>query len=488
MEIKDETVTAGIADDGTAYVAEIDATYEHTLADGTHVESEIITTANPDDPTDIEGHMFLKETAPDGTETVKEYITNDEGTFQVEEESALESFVEDTFGIEIDDNLTRVDPTTGEPIEDDATAETDKTETADVYQPAPESFEADSDLETTDSDFTIGEENFAPIENEENEEFAVEETYQMDDSYDSSTDSEYTPPDVSYDSTVDPTFETSDTTDSTFEATGDSSIDTASTETSDTDAAELAEQEAHAQAATDAQNAADEFVASGDYAAAAEARETAENESWEAGDSSMLGASDSSDLSAAADRQEEAAYYEQQEAEHAQAGDYEAAKEDAQNAAYSTGDADFLAGGDDHTGQADSEVANMDNAIWHEELAEDRVDDAVWHAEMGNDDAAASSLEAAAYEQETADDFGDQGEHGAIGADYDPSSDVESGGSYESTYDSYDASATETDTSYDSDMDASYDTGMDTSMDTSYDSGMDMSYDAGTYDSGTDDY
>src|SRR6185295_14152248 len=69
-----------------------------------------------------------------------------------------------------------------------------------------------------------------------------------------------------------------------------SSVETAT----DSDAAEVdaeaAAQEAHADAAKDAQAAADDFIEKGDYAAAAEAREMAENEAWEAGDTSMLSA------------------------------------------------------------------------------------------------------------------------------------------------------------------------------------------------------
>src|SRR5262249_18019633 len=56
---------------------------------------------------------------------------------------------------------------------------------------------------------------------------------------------------------------------------------------------EAAAQQAHADAAKDAQDAADQFVSHGDYAAAAQARETAENEAYAAGDNSMLGSSSS---------------------------------------------------------------------------------------------------------------------------------------------------------------------------------------------------
>lgn len=174
-----------------------------------------------------------------------------------------------------------------------------------------------------------------------------------------------------------------------------SSVDDPASTATDEAAAETAAQEAHAEAAREAQASADEFVAQGDYAAAAEAREVAENEAYAAGDSSMLGASDSSDLENAAWRQDIAEDYRTQQAEHIADGDYEAAKEDAQNAAYATGDADYLAGGDDHTGQSDQDVYNLDNAVWNEKNADSAVDNAEWYAAQGDMDGVERNLDQA---------------------------------------------------------------------------------------------
>lgn len=218
----------------------------------------------------------------------------------------------------------------------------------------------------------------------------------------------------------------------------------------------LAEQAASAEAAREAQEASDQFVAEGDYAAAAQARETAEDAAWAAGDSSMLGASDSADLAQAAYQQETAAEYREQQAEHIAAGDYEAAKEDAQNAAYATGDADYLASGSDHTGQSDQDAYNLGNAVSDEKNAEYFADNAEWYAEAGNMDAAESSAAHAVDYQASADNYADQADPTSVGYDVDPSSAVDVGGSYDAGMadaGGYDMSAV--------------DTGMDAGVDTS---------------------
>ena len=235
-------------------------------------------------------------------------------------------------------------------------------------------------------------------------------------------------------------------------------------------AAEAAEQQANVDAAKDAQAAADEFVAQGDYSAAAEAREVAENAAYEAGDSSMLGASDSSDLENAAYKQEVAGDYREQQAEHIADGDYAAAKEDAQNAGYATGDADYLASGSDHTGQSDSDAQNLDWAVWDEKNADYNAQNAEAYAAEGDLDNAQIYADRAEGYQATADEYADRGDPTSVYNDHDPSSDVMTGGSYDagSTYDagSYDASI------------ASVDTGIDTPVDTSA---------ASSYDTTTDD-
>ena len=120
------------------------------------------------------------------------------------------------------------------------------------------------------------------------------------------------------------------------------------------------------------------------------------------------------------------------------------------------GDADYNAGGDDHTGQAKAEEYNMDNAVWHEGIADDAADNATYYAEAGNFDAAESSAAYAADQQDVADHYGDLGEHGGDIGVYDPSSEVDTGGTYDSTA-----------------VDTGFDAGMDTSMDSGYDAGTD---------------
>lgn len=474
MEIKDQNIETATDAEGHEYIAEIDATMTDVSADGTVSVAEMTTTANPDDPTDVEGHMTVTETETDGTETVTEYVSNEDGVFKVEEDSAFENAVEAIFGVEIEDDLTQVMDADGNPVGELA-------ENTDVYVAETDpSADDNTDIYVTDPDS-------APVSVEFN--LGDEEFSQTDLNFDSSDT-------LVSDESFEPTIETVDLAYDPNEELSVAGVDDSTNETGLTEEEnqETLDQQAHSEAATDAQQAADDFIDKGDYAAAAEARETAENEAWEAGDDSMLGASDAQDLSNAADKQDDAAYYEQQEAEHAQAGDYEAAKEDAGNAAYAMSDADYNAGGDDHTGQAKLEESNMDNAIWHEGLADDQIENAEWHAEMGNTDAADAALDSAASEQATADDFGDRGEHGAVGADYDVSSEVETGGSYESTYDD---NVADIDTGFDANVDAGYDSGMD-AIDTGYDAGADMAVDTGFdsgmetsidtgYDSGTDD-
>lgn len=468
MEIKDQNVETATDSEGHEYISEMDATLVDTSADGTVSVAEMTTTADPDDPTDVEGHMTVTETATDGTETVTEYVSNDEGVFKVEEESDLENAVEDIFGVEIGEDLTQVMDANGNPVGEESDsgevfqAEPDLQSNETGFTGGDETFDssfmpdetADGSLSDADFDVSVEGDDTAYLETEETAYVETEESAVFEAEGATAFEAE----DTSYAETTGASAgsETADTADTAFDAASEAGN------------AELADQSAHAQAATDAQASADEFIASGDYAAAAEARETAENEAWEAGDDSMLSAYDAQDLTTAADKQEDAAYYEAREAEHAQAGDYEAAKEDAGNAAYAMGDADYYAGGDDHTGQADAEEYNMDNAVWQEGIADSDMDNAAYYAEAGNFDAADSALDSAAEHQEMADNYGDLGEHGAVGADYDPSSEVDSGGSYDPTYDS---PVADMDTGYDAGVDTSYDAGasIDTGIDTACD-------------------
>jgi len=427
MAIKDQTMTTETAADGTEFVSEINAVITETAPDGTETVAEITTTASEDDPTEIEGHITITETAPDGTETVTEITAAADGTMTIEEdESLIEEVVEALFDVEVGDD-----------------AEISPKETAGEF----EIVESDAQFQTNNVDFTVGDEMFDPN--------ALPPDIIETPFTDAPLDSVFGTADAASFETADAAFSATPIVDTSF----DSAFGTAETDSVD---AETLAREAHAQAATDAQASADEFIAAGDYAAAAEAREVAENESWEAGDDSILSAYDASDLALSAEKQEEAEYYNEQQATLAQQGDYEGAREAADNSAYATYEADSTVGGDDHTGQADAEKHNMDNAVWQEGLAADDVENAAYHAEMGDFEAADSSLDSAAYHQKSADHYGDLGEHGGEIAVYDPSSVVETGGTYDSSFDSSVAA-----------VDTGFDSGMDTSMNSGLDSGAD---------------
>lgn len=193
--------------------------------------------------------------------------------------------------------------------------------------------------------------------------------------------------------------------------------------------------QAHTGVAAEAQAQADEAVARGDYEAAAAHREVAENEAYTAGDYSALHGSDSIDLENADWQQDQANTYEQQQAQNAQSGNYEAAKEDAANAAQAHGNADWQAGGADHSGQAQLEEHQMDTAVWEENNADYYAQNAETYAAQGDFDNAATSAAEAAEHQAAADYHGDLGEHGSSVAVYDPASDVADTSYYTSAYD-----------------------------------------------------
>ncbi|MEZ5306544.1 MAG: hypothetical protein R2684_05285 [Pyrinomonadaceae bacterium] len=427
MEIKDQRIELGKDEDGNDIITEIEQTVEFEEPDGTEVSAEITSTADPDDPTDIETTISVTETAPDGTVTETEYVVSDEGVVEVEDESLAEQALEAILGVELEE----VDSQTAEiqPESVDASPEIDEISLEDYSE-----VEADEDFASQNSiEFNLGRESFDP-----NAEQADDDIFEPE----------------------------------TFDAA----------ETEEEHSVEEIEQEEHARAAEEAQAAADEFVEAGDYEAAAEAREAAENEAWEAGDNSMLDGSDSSELDYAADRQEEAEYYEAQQAEHLREGDYEAAREDAQNAGYATGDADFMAGGDDHTGQSDMDEYNLDNAVWHERFADENARNAEKAAEEGDVYAAEMYADDAASEQTMADDFAVKADPGNIMADYDPSSEVASGGSYDAGMGD-DLSGIDTgfemDQTYDAGMVSDYDSGLDSGIDTGMDTGFDPGLDTG---------
>ncbi len=236
-------------------------------------------------------------------------------------------------------------------------------------------------------------------------------------------------------------LDTADLDLSTGISSPDETGDVVTAEPDSADAAAEAEAQAHADAATDLQSKADDAIGKGDYAAAAELRESAENEAWTAGTSDMLHGSDSTRLESAADQQAKAEEFEREEGQHAAAGDYEAARDDASHAASAMGDADFNAGASDHTGQADAEYQEMDWAVSEEHLAEQDAQSAEGYAEAGLPDSAEVYAESAIDHQESADEHGDLGEHGGDLAVDDSSSAVE--------HDSYVDTSSSVDTSVD---------------------------------------
>ncbi|MCO6510849.1 MAG: hypothetical protein J5I65_08650 [Aridibacter famidurans] len=353
-----------------------------------------------------EESITITETDAEGNETTIEITTTkaDDLSADGDGESLVEEVVEALFDVEIGDSEDSSDLTVEETPEADAAAE-------DLAAP---------DLEA--ATFDSG-------------------TYDLDslgvDPVDSGTDA-----------TVE--AEAGLGTDATFgESTGYSELD------AQAEAEEL-EQNMHGEAAREAQEAADQFVEEGDYAAAAQAREVAENEAFEAGDESMLSGSDAIELEAAAEKQAEAAEIQQQQAENAQAGDYEAALEDSRNAEQAVQDADYLAGGSDHSGQAAAEKGEMEWAVWEQDIADDNARDAAAYAAEGDMDAAEIYGDAAADAQAAADHHGDLGEHGGDVSVYDPSSDVASGGVYDPSA-GVDTGLDAADTSMDTDIDTTPD-------------------------------
>ncbi len=241
-----------------------------------------------------------------------------------------------------------------------------------------------------------------------------------------------------------------------FTATSNPYQETGSTTEAAPDPA-IAEQQANADAARDAQTAADEFADAGDYRAAADARADAEALSGEAGDSSMLGAYDAQDYSYAADKQDEASAFQADQAEKIAQGDYEGARDSAFNAEWATRDADMTAGGADRTGQAQGDQANLEWATYHQEIADDNRQNAEAYAAEGDLETAQMYADNAEGSQATAGNYGEQADPGNIMYDVDHSSAVDTGGTY-------DASVASVDTGFDASVDTSP-TSFDTSTD-----------------------
>ncbi|MEW6127910.1 MAG: hypothetical protein AB1757_12800 [Acidobacteriota bacterium] len=225
------------------------------------------------------------------------------------------------------------------------------------------------------------------------------------------------------------------------------SVDTTSEESAESAESEVdTEAQANFDLATEAQAKADEAIEAGDYEAASQYREDAENAAWEAGDSSMLHGSDASDLTMADYYQDKAADLEEQQSAYAQAGDYEAARDASRDAATYTQWGDIEGGGADHAAEAQQEYANMDMATWQQDIADGYQQDAEAYAAQGDFDNAAMYQAEAGEHQDTADYYGDLGEHNGA---YDQYSDVP-----DASYGGYDYS---TDASYASDYSSTTD-------------------------------
>ena len=184
-------------------------------------------------------------------------------------------------------------------------------------------------------------------------------------------------------------------------------------------------------AAVEAQAKADEAVAAGDYESAAEFRATAEEEAALTGDSSMLHGSSSSHLELADAQQDQAELLQEQQAQNAAAGNYEAARENAADAADLHSLADQNAGGSDHSGLAEKEHQAMDWAVWHQDISDANADAAEAYAAEGDFDQAANYADSATDHQAQADAYGDAGEHGGDVAVTDSASTVAEDGSTE---------------------------------------------------------
>jgi hypothetical protein len=232
-----------------------------------------------------------------------------------------------------------------------------------------------------------------------------------------------------------------------------------STDTSENSDSEVdGEAQANFDLASDAQAKADEAVAAGDYEAAAQYREDAEDAAWQAGDDSMLHGSDASDLTMADTYQDKANDLEEQQAEYAQAGDYEAARDASRDAATYTQWGDIEGGGADHSAEAQHEYAQMDMAAWQQDIADGYQQDAETYAAQGDFESAETFQAEAGEHQDTADYYGDLGEHNGTYDQYADVPEASYGGyDYSTDYAAADYSATDYSSDYSSaDYSSSY--------------------------------
>lgn len=203
---------------------------------------------------------------------------------------------------------------------------------------------------------------------------------------------------------------------------------TASHTTANSEAEVNTETQANFDLATEAQGKADEAIAAGDYEAAAQYREDAENAAWQAGDDSMLHGSNANDLTMADAYQDKAADLEHQQSEYAAAGNYEAGRDASRDAATYTQWGDIEGGGADHSAEAQHEYAQMDMASWQQNIADGYQHDAEVYAAQGDVDHAEMYQQEANDHQGIADYHGELGQHDGVYDQYDQVPDASYGG------------------------------------------------------------
>ena len=159
------------------------------------------------------------------------------------------------------------------------------------------------------------------------------------------------------------------------------------------------------------------------------------------------------DAQAAETAREEAEYFQGEQAKAAEAGDWEKAEEMAENAEYAMEEVK------DHGGDvADSEILEaqydqmeLENADYHQEIADDNAASAEAYAAEGDLDTAAIYADSAAGEAATAADYGAQADAGGTYADqtvdtsstFDATATVDTTVDTSSSYSSVDTTTTE---------------------------------------------
>ncbi len=168
---------------------------------------------------------------------------------------------------------------------------------------------------------------------------------------------------------------------------------------------------------TNLQDEAQQAVADGDYATAADYQAQAETAAGAAGDTGDLTGPDSGELQTAATDQQTAATDQAQEATDAASGNYAAATDDAAAASAAAVGADASGGGLTNDGSADTEQLDESWANWDQETADGNAQTADSYAEAGLPDDAAIYSDAATGEEQTAEGLGAEGTFDTAGAE-----------------------------------------------------------------------